>query len=78
MLSLLIENPNYTYSDLAEKIGKTRETIRVKLWKLENIGFIKRIGYFVMMHCIGLFEFNSMFNRRILHDLIFNYRSIVE
>lgn len=35
ILSLLIENPNYTYSDLAERTGKTRETIRVNLaiWK---------------------------------------------
>jgi fido (protein-threonine AMPylation protein)/biotin operon repressor len=44
MLSLLIENPNYTYSDLAEKIGKTRETIRTNLRKLEDMGLIKRIG----------------------------------
>ena len=44
ILSLLIENPNYTYSDLAERTGKTRETIRVNLRKLEEMGIIKRIG----------------------------------
>lgn len=44
ILSFLIENPNNIYSDLAERTGKTRETIRVNLRKLEEIGIIKRIG----------------------------------
>lgn len=44
ILSLLKANPNKTYDDLAEEIGKTRETIRVNLRKLEDLGLIRRVG----------------------------------
>ncbi|MBP5175166.1 MAG: Lrp/AsnC family transcriptional regulator [Treponema sp.] len=44
LINLLKENPSYTYDDLAEKISRTRETVRVNLRKLEGLGIIKRIG----------------------------------
>ncbi len=44
LINLLKENPSYTYDDLAEKINRTRETVRVNLRKLEGLGIIKRIG----------------------------------
>lgn len=44
ILSLLKENPNYTYDDIALKIGKTRETVRANLRKLESLNLIKREG----------------------------------
>ena len=44
LINLLKENPSYTYDDLAEKINRTRETVRVNLRKLEGLGIIKRVG----------------------------------
>ena len=44
ILDLLKTNPNYTYDELAEKTGKTRETVRVNLRKLEELGLIRRVG----------------------------------
>lgn len=44
LINLLKENPSYTYDDLAEKISRTRETVRVNLRKLEGLGVIKRVG----------------------------------
>lgn len=44
LINLLKENPSYTYDDLAEKISRTRETVRVNLRKLEGLGIIKRVG----------------------------------
>ena len=44
LISFLKENPSYTYDDLAEKINRTRETVRVNLRKLENMNLIKRVG----------------------------------
>ena len=37
LISFLKENPYYTYDDLAEKINRTRETVRVNLRKLEKM-----------------------------------------
>ena len=44
LINLLKENPSCTYDDLAEKINRTRETVRVNLRKLEGLGVIKRVG----------------------------------
>ena len=44
ILDLLKINPKYTYDELAEKLGKTRETVRVNLRKLEELGLISRVG----------------------------------
>ena len=44
ILDLLKTNPNYTYDDLAERTGKTRETVRVNLRKLEELALICRVG----------------------------------
>ena len=44
LINLLKENPSCTYDDLAEKINRTRETVRVNLRKLEGLGIIKRVG----------------------------------
>ena len=44
LLTLLLENPKYTYDELADRMHKTRETIRVNLRILENKNMIKRIG----------------------------------
>ncbi|MCR5443848.1 MAG: Fic family protein [Sphaerochaetaceae bacterium] len=44
ILSLLRENPDLTYDDIAFRIGKTRETVRVNLRKLESLNLIKRVG----------------------------------
>ena len=44
LIKLLKENPGYTYNDLAERLKRTRETVRVNLRKLEELGLIRRIG----------------------------------
>jgi len=44
ILELLLENPAYTYDDLAEKLDRTRETVRVNLRGLEEKQLIKRVG----------------------------------
>lgn len=44
LINLLKENPYYTYNDLAKKINRTRETVRVNLRKLEKMNLIKRVG----------------------------------
>lgn len=44
LINLLKENPSYTYDELAEKIRRTRETVRVHLRKLEEMNIIKRVG----------------------------------
>lgn len=44
ILDLLKINPKYTYDELAENLGKTRETVRVNLRKLEELGLISRVG----------------------------------
>ena len=44
LLQLLQENPMYTYAELAQRVNRTRETVRVNLKKLQELGLIKRIG----------------------------------
>ena len=44
LLQLLQENPMYTYAELAQRVNRTRETVRVNLKKLQDLGLIKRIG----------------------------------
>ena len=44
LLQLLQENPMYTYAELAQRVTRTRETVRVNLKKLQDLGLIKRIG----------------------------------
>ena len=44
LLELLIENNVYTYDELSAKIGKTRETVRENLKKLQELGLIRRVG----------------------------------
>ena len=44
LLELLIENPKLTYDELAEKMNKTRETVRTNLRTLEEKKLVKRIG----------------------------------
>ena len=41
---MLIENPKLTYDELAEKMNKTRETVRTNLRTLEEKKLVKRIG----------------------------------
>lgn len=44
LLNLLQENNSYTYDELADKMQKTRETIRENLKKLQELGLIRRVG----------------------------------
>ena len=44
LLKFLVENNRYTYDELAEKLGKTRETVRTNLRILEAKGLIERVG----------------------------------
>jgi len=44
LLSILKNHPDYTYDSLAELIGKTRETVRANLRKLEKLNLIRRVG----------------------------------
>lgn len=44
IMVLLKKNPHYTYEELAKLIGKTRETVRVNLRKLEARHKIERVG----------------------------------
>ncbi|SHG78882.1 Winged helix-turn-helix DNA-binding [Fibrobacter sp. UWCM] len=44
LLNLLQENNSYTYDKLADKMQKTRETIRENLKKLQELGLIRRVG----------------------------------
>ncbi len=44
ILKLLLENNRCTYDELAEKLGKTRETVRANLRILEENNLIERVG----------------------------------
>lgn len=44
VLSLLIEDPNYTTKELAEKLSLSRKTISERIKSLKNSGMIRRIG----------------------------------
>ena len=44
ILSLLIEDPAYTYSVLSDKLGISRKTVSLRIRSLKSKGIIKRIG----------------------------------
>lgn len=44
ILELLLENNRYTYDELAAKINKTRETVRINLRTLEEMKLLIRDG----------------------------------
>ncbi|HIV79976.1 MAG TPA: Lrp/AsnC family transcriptional regulator [Candidatus Avanaerovorax faecigallinarum] len=44
ILSLLIEDPAYTYSVLSDKLGISRKTVSLRIQSLKSKGIIKRIG----------------------------------
>lgn len=44
ILTLLDENPSYTYAVLSEKTGMSRKTIAARIKSLKEKGIIKRIG----------------------------------
>lgn len=44
ILSLLIEDPAYTYSALSDKLGISRKTVSLRIQSLKSKGIIKRIG----------------------------------
>lgn len=44
IIDLLIENPNYTYEELAENIGVTKRTIERAFKTLQEKKLIERIG----------------------------------
>ena len=44
ILSLLIEDPAYTYSALTDKLGISRKAVSLRIKSLKEKGIIKRIG----------------------------------
>ncbi|MCM1025222.1 MAG: putative DNA binding domain-containing protein [Roseburia sp.] len=44
ILSLLIEDPAYTYAALAEKLGISRKTVSARIRRLKEKGILQRIG----------------------------------
>ena len=44
LLALLLEDPAYTYTVLAEKLGVSRKTISSRIKSLKDKGIIQRIG----------------------------------
>lgn len=44
ILGLLIEDPAYSYIDLARKMNLSRKTIATYIKKLKDLGYIERIG----------------------------------
>lgn len=44
VLSLLIEDPAYTYSALTDKLGISRKAVSLRIKSLKEKGIIKRIG----------------------------------
>ncbi len=44
ILSLLLEDPAYTYTNLSEKLSISRKTVSVRIKSLKEKGLIKRIG----------------------------------
>ena len=45
VLELLKENPEYTYSDLADRLSVSRKTVSDRIKKLKEKNRIERIGY---------------------------------
>lgn len=44
VLSLLLEDPAYTYAVLADKLGVSRKTISLRIKQLKEKGILQRIG----------------------------------
>ena len=44
LLVLLLEDPAYTYTDLAEKLGTSRKTISSRIKTLKEKGILHRVG----------------------------------
>lgn len=44
VLSLLLENPAYTYAVLADKLGISRKTVSLRIKQLKEKGILQRIG----------------------------------
>ena len=44
LLSLLLEDPAYTYAVLAEKLGVSRKTISSRIKSLKDKGVLQRVG----------------------------------
>ena len=44
LLTLLTEDPGYTLSQLAERLGVSRKTVAVRLKKLKESRLIERVG----------------------------------
>ena len=44
LLSLLLEDPAYTYAVLAEKLGVSRKTISSRIKSLKYKGVLRRVG----------------------------------
>ena len=44
LLTLLIEDPAYTYVTLAKKLGVSRKTVSLKIKSLKGKGILQRIG----------------------------------
>ena len=44
LLSLLLEDPAYTYAVLAEKLGLSRKTISSRIKSLKDKGVLQRVG----------------------------------
>ena len=44
LLVLLLEDPAYTYTDLAEKLGTSRKTISSRIKTLKEKGILQRVG----------------------------------
>ena len=44
VLSLLLENPAYTYAVLADKLGISRKNVSLRIKQLNEKGILQRIG----------------------------------
>lgn len=44
VLSLLLEDPAYTYAVLADKLGVSRKTVSLRIKQLKEKGILQRIG----------------------------------
>ncbi len=44
VLSLLLEDPAFTYAVLADKLGVSRKTVSLRIKQLKEKGILRRIG----------------------------------